>query len=37
MKDERQPVAAMTVIVAEFLLLVALAVLALVVLLDPIP
>jgi heme/copper-type cytochrome/quinol oxidase subunit 1 len=37
MKDERQPVAAMTVIVAAFLLLVALAVLALVTLLDPIP
>jgi heme/copper-type cytochrome/quinol oxidase subunit 1 len=37
MKDERQPVAAMTVIVATFLLLVALAVLALVTLLDPIP
>jgi heme/copper-type cytochrome/quinol oxidase subunit 1 len=37
MKDERQPVAAMTVIVASFLLLVALAVLALVTLLDPIP
>lgn len=37
MKDERQPVAAMTVIVASFLLLVALAVLGLVTLLDPIP
>ena len=37
MKDERQPVAAMTVIVATFLLLVALGVLALVTLLDPIP
>jgi heme/copper-type cytochrome/quinol oxidase subunit 1 len=37
MKDERQPVAAMTVIVAAFLLLVALAVLAIVTLLDPIP
>jgi hypothetical protein len=37
MKDERQPVAAMTVIVATFLLLIALAVLALVTLLDPIP
>lgn len=37
MNDERQPVAAMTVIVAAFLLLVALAVLALVILLDPIP
>ena len=37
MKDEHQPVAAMTVIVATFLLLVALAVLALVTLLDPIP
>ena len=37
MKDERQPVAAMTVIVAAFLLLVALAVLGLVTLLDPIP
>jgi hypothetical protein len=37
MKDERQPVVAMTVIVAAFLLLVALAVLALVTLLDPIP
>lgn len=37
MRDERQPVAAMTVIVAAFLLLVALAVLALVTLLDPIP
>ena len=37
MKDERQPVAAMTVIVAAFLLLVALAVLAMVTLLDPIP
>jgi hypothetical protein len=37
MKDERQPVAAMTVIVATFLLLVTLAVLALVTLLDPIP
>lgn len=37
MKDERQPVVAMTVIVASFLLLVTLAVLALVTLLDPIP
>ena len=37
MKDERQPVAAMTVIVAAFLLLVALAVLAIVTLLEPIP
>jgi heme/copper-type cytochrome/quinol oxidase subunit 1 len=37
MNDERQPVAAMTVIVATFLLLVALAVLAIVTLLDPIP
>jgi heme/copper-type cytochrome/quinol oxidase subunit 1 len=37
MKDERQPVAAMTVIIAAFLLLIALAVLALVTLLDPIP
>lgn len=37
MRDERQPVAAMTAIVAAFLLLVALAVLALVTLLDPIP
>ena len=37
MKDEHQPVAAMTVIVATFLLLVALAVLAIVTLLDPIP
>ncbi len=37
MKDEHQPVVAMTVIVAAFLLLVALAVLALVTLLDPIP
>jgi hypothetical protein len=37
MKDERQPVAAMTVIVATFLLLVALAVLGLVTLMDPIP
>jgi hypothetical protein len=37
MKDERQPVAAMTVIVATFLVLVALAVLGLVTLLDPIP
>ena len=37
MKDERQPVAAMTVIVAAFLLRVALGVLALVTLLDPIP
>jgi len=37
MKDERQPVAAMTVIVAAFLLLVALGVLALVTVLDPIP
>ena len=37
MSDERQPVAAMTVIVATFLLLVVLAVLAIVTLLDPIP
>jgi hypothetical protein len=37
MSDERQPVVAMTVIVAVFLLLVALAVLAIVTLLDPIP
>jgi len=37
MNDERQPVAAMTVIVATFLLLIALAVLAIVTLLDPIP
>lgn len=37
MSDERQPVVAMTVIVATFLLLVALAVLAIVTLLDPIP
>lgn len=37
MKDERQPVAAMTVIVASLLLLIALGVLAFVTLLDPIP
>lgn len=37
MKDERQPVAAMTVIVAAFLVLVALAVLAIITLLDPVP
>ena len=37
MKDEREPVAAMSVIVATFLLLVILAVLALVTVLDPIP
>jgi hypothetical protein len=36
-KGEREPVAAMTVIIAAFLLLVTLAVLALVTLLDPIP
>ena len=37
MKGEREPVAAMTIIIASFLLLVTLAVLALVALLDPIP
>ena len=37
MKDEREPIAAMSVIVATFLLLVILAVLALVTVLDPIP
>jgi heme/copper-type cytochrome/quinol oxidase subunit 1 len=37
MKDERQPVVAMTVIITAFLLLIALAVLALVTLLDPVP
>jgi hypothetical protein len=37
MKEEREPVAAMSIIVATFLLLVILAVLALVTVLDPIP
>ena len=37
MKEERQPVVAMTVLITAFLLLVALGVLALVTLLDPIP
>lgn len=37
MNGERQPVAAMTLIIAAFLLLVVLGVLALVTLLDPIP
>jgi hypothetical protein len=37
MKDEREPVAAMSIIVATFLLLVILAVLALVTVLDPVP
>ena len=37
MSGEREPVAAMSVIVAAFLLLVVLAVLALVTFLDPIP
>ena len=37
MKDEREPVAAMSIIIAAFLLLVVLGVLALVTLLDPIP
>ena len=37
MKDEREPVAAMTILIASFLLLVVLGVLALVTLLDPIP
>ena len=37
MNGEREPVAAMSVIVAAFLLLVVLAVLALVTVLDPIP
>jgi hypothetical protein len=37
MKEEREPVAAMSIIVATFLLLVVLAVLGLVTLLDPIP
>lgn len=37
MKPDGQPVAAMTVIVAAFLLLVGLAVLGIVTLLDPIP
>ena len=37
MNGEREPVAAMSVIVAAFLLLVVLAVLALVTILDPIP
>jgi hypothetical protein len=36
-KDEREPVLAMTVIIAAFLLLVALGVLALVTVLYPIP
>ena len=37
MKDDREPVVAMSVIVASFLLLVTVAVLALMTLLDPIP
>jgi hypothetical protein len=37
MNDEHEPVAAMSIIVASLLLLVALAVLGLVTLLDPIP
>ena len=37
MNDEREPVAAMSVIIAAFLLLVVLGVLALVTVLDPIP
>ena len=37
MKDEREPVAAMSVIIAVFLLLVMLGVLALVTVMDPIP
>ena len=37
MKDEREPVLAMTVIIAAFLLLVALGVLALVAFMQPIP
>ena len=37
MKDEREPVAAMSVIIAAFLLLVVLGVLALVTVMDPIP
>lgn len=37
MNGEREPVAAMTLIIAAFLLLVVLGVLALVTLLDPIP
>ena len=37
MKDERQPVVAMTIIITAFLLLVTLGVLGLVTLLDPIP
>jgi hypothetical protein len=36
-KDEHEPVAAMSIIVASLLLLVALAVLGLVTLMDPIP
>jgi hypothetical protein len=36
-KGDREPVVAMTVIIASFLLLVKLAVLALVTVLDPIP
>jgi hypothetical protein len=36
-KDEREPVAAMSVIIAAFLLLVVLGVLALMTVLDPIP
>lgn len=37
MSDRDQPIAAMTVIIASFLLLVTLAVLGIMVLLDPIP
>ena len=37
MKDEREPVVAMSLIIATFLLLVVLGVLALVTVMDPIP
>ena len=37
MKDEREPVVAMSLIIATFLLLVILGVLALVTVMDPIP